>query len=126
MQVQLDNGSIVEGFVDTGPLSAQSNGVTGVSGDLAPIGKWLGLPYGKAERWKRIDSSPSWTGVRKCLEYGPIPMQPLGVPLENVWDTAPGYHLRTHIPQSEDCLSCNVYKPANIAENVALPVFVFI
>jgi carboxylesterase type B len=134
MQVQLDTGCSVQGFIDTAPLSAVSTAVTGqnLNGDKAPVAKWLGVPYATpAERWKRISSPAVWEGVRECYEFGPIPMQPSpGPPLEAVWDTAPGYHLREHIPQSEHCSSANVFKPARVAAATggqqALPVFVFI
>lgn len=124
-EVTLYDGSMVEGFIDTCHLSAVSPGVTNRQGNRTPVCKWLGIPYATAGRWERPRKT-SWEGSKSCLEFGPIPMQPTNVPLEAVWDNAPGYHLRTHVGQSEDCLTANIFRPASVGRDARLPVFVFI
>lgn len=122
--VRLKHGPQVRGFLDTAALSAISPAITGQIGTAEAVAKWLGIPYGKPDRWSRIKADVFWKGIRDCFEFGHIPMQPTNIPLEEVWNRAPGYHTRDHLQQHEDCLSVNVFRPAIVYEK--LPVFVFI
>jgi len=66
-----------------------------------------GLPYaadaGGDNRWRAPGTAPSWSGDRDASAFGPICTQRVGV-------SSPA--LRTR-PQSEDCLSLNIWKPAD-------------
>lgn len=133
LTITLSNNSLVKGFLDTYPLLDKSAATSppppppAATNSLAPVLKFLGIPYASPARWSRITEDASWEGVRECFEFGPIPYQPTGViPLEQVWFDAPGFHPRTHIKQDEDCLSVNVFRPSEIPEGTKLPVYVFI
>jgi len=66
-------------------------------------------------RWRAPQSAPNWSGVRDAGKFGPICMQaprPKGMAYER-------------LPESEDCLSLNVWSP-NTAPGTKLPVMVWI
>ena len=92
---------------------------------------WLGLPYAQppvnALRWMPPVAPARWQGVRNAQSFGPACAQagrfyspaPNGVPY--------GLGVRDSIGQpvgSEDCLTLNLWRPAN--ESTGLPVIVFI
>lgn len=66
-----------------------------------------GLPYaadaGGPNRWRAPQPAPSWQGERDASAFGPICTQRVGV-------SSPALRAR---PQSEDCLSLNVWKPVD-------------
>ncbi len=78
-----------------------------------------GIPFAATPigplRWKAPQPAPSWTGVRKTIEFGPRCMQ------GNVFDDMV---FRDHGP-SEDCLYLNVWTPVEARES-KLPVMVWI
>src|SRR5581483_4835954 len=78
-----------------------------------------GIPYAAAPigeaRWKAPSSLPRWNGVRSATEFGPACIQPK-VPAASI------YHA-PDMPSSEDCLSLNIWAPAD-AKNA--PVFFWI
>ena len=66
-----------------------------------------GLPYaadaGGPNRWRAPQAAPTWQGERDASTFGPICTQRVGV-------SSPALRAR---PQSEDCLSLNIWKPAD-------------
>ena len=79
-----------------------------------------GIPYAKppvgALRWKAPVPLPKWAGAKAATAFGPACIQPES--------TAPNiYSPRAPIPMSEDCLTLNIWAPAN-ARNA--PVFFWI
>jgi para-nitrobenzyl esterase len=80
---------------------------------------YKGIPYAAPPigplRWKAPQPAPSWTGVRKAVEYGPRCMQ--GRVFEDMV-------FQDHGP-SEDCLYLNLWMPAARVER-RLPVMVWI
>jgi para-nitrobenzyl esterase len=95
------------------------------AGDLAGatvrgIESFKGVPFAAppigALRWRAPQPASAWDGVRDATHYAAACMQggdawPLGTPAE---------------PQSEDCLTLNVWRPAGIAADAHLPVMVWI
>ena len=78
-----------------------------------------GIPYALppvgAARWKPPASMPRWDGVKQATDFGPICFQPQSA--------TPGIYSWTPAPMSEDCLTLNVWAPANAHK---APVFFWI
>jgi para-nitrobenzyl esterase len=97
-----------------------ANGV--VEGVVSPDGKvrtFKGIPYAAppvgALRWKAPQPAPSWTGVRKSVDYAPRAMQGRIYDDMVFHDNGP----------SEDCLYLNLWMPESPAP-AKLPVMVWI
>ena len=97
-----------------------ANGV--LEGVVSPDGKvrtFKGIPYAAPPvgplRWKAPQPAPSWTGVRRAVDYPPRCMQ--GRIFDDMVFNDEG--------PSEDCLYLNIWMPANPPEP-RLPVMVWI
>jgi para-nitrobenzyl esterase len=79
-----------------------------------------GIPYAKPPvgnlRWRATQPLPRWTGERDASQFGPACIYPQGGP-------ASVYSPAKPLPSSEDCLTLNVWAPAD-AKNA--PVLVWI
>jgi para-nitrobenzyl esterase len=78
-----------------------------------------GIPYAKppvgAARWQPPAELPRWDGVRPAFDFGPQCVQPaIG---------AKTIYARDPVPMAEDCLTLNVYAPADARK---APVFFWI
>ena len=122
---------VLQGFTTTAPVTAHSSPshptVLGAdSASLSPVHKWLGIPFGTAERFAPptpFVAQPG-AGVRECFEFGPTPLQPLGA-MEPFWLKKEGWLDRDFVGDGENCLSLNVYAPAMASEELtSLPVMV--
>jgi para-nitrobenzyl esterase len=67
-------------------------------------------------RWRAPQAAPSWTEMRDATRFGPICPQAA---------QEPGSFLQETHPQSEDCLTLNVWSP-NLSPGTKLPVMVWI
>lgn len=78
-----------------------------------------GIPYAEPpvglRRWAAPVAKAKWTGVRDASKFGPACFQPEGK-LNNIYANEP-------YPMSEDCLSLNIWAPANARR---APVFFWI
>lgn len=78
-----------------------------------------GIPFAMppvgAARWKAPAPMPRWDGVRKAIEFGPECLQPK-ITVTTIYSRDPA-------PMSEDCLTLNIWAPAD-AKNA--PVFLWI
>ncbi|WWD22225.1 hypothetical protein CI109_106716 [Kwoniella shandongensis] len=119
--VKLSGESLAKGFEDVRPLSGHTEPIA----NRAAVHIWLGVPYGKPERWEVIRSTPEWDGVRECTSFSARPVA--GVePLETLWDDMDGFDPRSYITVDEDTsLTVNVFKPASASLTAKLPVLVF-
>jgi para-nitrobenzyl esterase len=97
------------------------NGV--LEGVISPDDKvrtFKGIPYAAPPvgplRWKAPQPAPSWTGVRRAVDYGPRAMQGRIFDDMVFHDDGP----------SEDCLYLNLWMPENHPEAKLLPVMVWI
>lgn len=76
--------------------------------------EYLGITYAKAERWLAPVPASASDKVYEAFNYGPCCLQNNKLkfsPLKN-------------FPQSEDCLTLNVIRPAKLPKNKKLPVLV--
>lgn len=85
---------------------------------------WLGIPFAEpptgARRWSPpVEPAACWTGVREATQWAPACPQ---IPQQQgqMFDPDAG------VVGQEDCLTLNVWRPANAAADAALPVMVFI
>src|SRR5205085_1094399 len=72
-------------------------------------------------RWKEPQPAASWQGVKKCLAFGPSPMQAKPAPF-SMWSEE---FLIPEKPISEDCLYLNVWTGAK-SNKEKRPVLVWI
>jgi para-nitrobenzyl esterase len=106
--------SVAEFAQKTAVVSAPAGPITGRSS--GEIVRYLGIPYAQPPvgdlRWRAPQPLPPWREVFDAQAFGPAPRQialPGGPP----------------IPQSEDCLTINVWRPAQPSGG-PLPVMVWI
>ena len=96
---------------------------------------FTGIPYAKPPvgelRWKAPQDPEPWGGVRTCVQFQAMAMQPRSSEIYNSLSQIVGYHdfevsLHDNFRDavSEDALYLNLWKPAENAEK--LPVLVFI
>ncbi|MBH1937293.1 carboxylesterase/lipase family protein [Streptomyces sp. AV19] len=80
-----------------------------------PVTAFRGIPYARADRFAAPQPVKPWTGIRDALEPGPTAPQ-LTSPLAHVMGDFT-------VPQSEDCLSLNIWAPPGTGRR---PVLVFL
>ncbi len=107
------------------PAFAQEPVVNAPSGSVqgtldGSIREFKGIPYAVPPtggmRWRPPAPMQPWKGVRKAVDFGPACVQPQGKSQSVYSPAAP-------LPVSEDCLTLNIWAPAN-AKNA--PVFFWI
>lgn len=103
---------------------------------------FLGIPFAEStagdKRWTAPVPKQPWTKTRAALQYGPICPQQISSPPTQLKAT-PHYnklhslkikefikHVKKEVGYREDCLSINVWTPADAAPDADLPVMVFI
>jgi para-nitrobenzyl esterase len=100
-------------------VRTESGVVEGLPASGSTIRTFRGIPFAAPPvgdlRWKPPQPAPSWSGVRKAVEFGPRCMQGAIYKDMVFRDSGP----------SEDCLYLNVWTPANSAQ-AHLPVMVWI
>jgi para-nitrobenzyl esterase len=79
------------------------------------VARFLGIPFARAGRLAPPQPPEPWPGVRDALEVGPIAPQDGGAQFQ-----------RADHPQSEDCLSLNVWAPVPLDPGARRPVMVWI
>jgi para-nitrobenzyl esterase len=77
----------------------------------AGICGFLGIPYGKAQRFLPPEPATAWSGVRDALAFGPRAPQPTTDP-GMLPPSMKGWARFATEPVSEDCLVLNVWTPA--------------
>src|SRR5438270_7315487 len=99
--------------------------ISGIINKEGDIHIYKGIPFAAppvgALRWKAPQPVQPWSGVKKCVTFGPSPMQNKPVPF-SMWTEE---FLIPKEPISEDCLYLNVWTGAKTA-NEKRPVLVWI
>lgn len=94
--------------------------IRGTVSDPPSVAVYRGVPFAATtageNRWRPPQPVVPWEGTRDCVEFGPNCPQP-PYPKESIYYREPE-------PQSEDCLSLNVWTAAR--ENERRPVMVWI
>jgi para-nitrobenzyl esterase len=102
VQVSTANG-VLEGVISADGMVRTFKGIPYAAPPVGPL------------RWKPPQPAPSWTGVRKAIDYGPRPMQGRIFSDMVFRDNGP----------SEDCLYLNIWMPEHRSPG-KLPVMVWI
>ena len=85
--------------------------------DDGQVRSWLGIPYGRADRFGAPQSPDRWPEPKPCLQYGAQAVQNMAETMKQAKLEAPEF--------SEDCLHLNVWAPAGAASSPR-PVLVWI
>ncbi|THD34609.1 MAG: carboxylesterase family protein [Sphingomonas sp.] len=105
---------------DPGPVVAAPSGSVKGTTD-GGVRMFKGIPYAQPPvgglRWRPPVALPKWLGVRTASDFGSACVQPQSKTPTSVYSPA------SPMPVSEDCLTLNIWTPAN-AKNA--PVFVWI
>jgi para-nitrobenzyl esterase len=100
-----------------GPVRIETGLVTGAVGRDASIAVFKGIPYAAPPvgplRWRPPTAPIAWNGVRNANKFGPACPQP-------------GGEMARGLPQSEDCLSLNIWTSAAPESSEKRPVYVWI
>lgn len=91
------------------PVQIDTGAVRGAWRENAAVRAYLGIPFAAAPvgdlRWRPPQPAASWTGVREAIEPGPQ------CPQAAVARNSVSYEVYGERPQSEDCLTLNVWAP---------------
>ncbi|MGD0865615.1 MAG: carboxylesterase family protein [Rhizomicrobium sp.] len=88
-----------------------------VSPSNANVDEYFGIPYASQKRWMPPAKAAALTSPFDAEDYATVDACPQSSPV------VVGSHT---LPQSEDCLSLNVFVPASATPTSKLPVYVFI
>ena len=104
----------------------ESGWVKGLPAADPRITGYKGIPYAAppvgALRWRAPQPCPPWEGDFPAFAFSPIPMQaPISADPKNLYDRE--WHVDRDIPMGEDCLTLNVWAPADGRKD--MPVFVW-
>ncbi|GAB3930433.1 carboxylesterase/lipase family protein [Larkinella terrae] len=106
-------------------VKTESGRVEGMANKTGDIRIFKGIPFAAPPvgnlRWKAPQPVSAWSGVKKCVAFGPSPMQAKPAPFM-YWSSE---FLIPEQPISEDCLYLNVWTGARSAAEKR-PVFVYI
>ena len=101
----------------------------GLVGKDPRITVFRGVPYAKPPvgelRWRAPQPAENWEGVKKCYEYGDMPMMRIHPGLGDDFYTKELHPTAADYGMSEDCLYLNIFTPAKTADE-NLPVFCYI
>jgi para-nitrobenzyl esterase len=107
------------GAAASGP-TVNINGVI-VDGVYSPqnstVAEFFGIPYATAARWQPPANHAALTSPFNATDYATVDVCPQSAPVVIAGHT---------LPQSEDCLSLNVFVPTSATPTSKLPVYLFI
>ncbi len=107
-------------------VKTENGWVRGLPAADPRITSYKGIPYAAPpvgeNRWRAPQPCADWEGELEAYAFGPIPMQaPIRGNPDDLYDRE--WHVDTEIPMSEDCLTLNIWAPADGRKD--MPVFVW-
>ena len=105
-------------------VTTDTGAVRGYPGRNQKVSVFKGIPFARAERWRRPVPVPRWEGVLDASHFTTVCPQRVFQP-EGGTELAAAEFYAVDYPQGEDCLVANVWTPA-VAPDEGLPVAVYI
>ena len=107
-------------------VKTENGWVRGLPAADPRITSYKGIPYAAPPvgdlRWRAPQPCPDWNGEFFASAFSPIPMQaPISADPKNLYDRE--WHVDREIPMGEDCLTLNIWAPAD--GRTGMPVFVW-
>ena len=107
-------------------VRTENGWIRGLPASDPRITSYKGVPYAAPpvgeNRWRAPQPCESWEGVREAYAFSPIPMQaPVRGDPGSLYDRE--WHVDADIPMSEDCLTLNIWAPADGRQG--MPVLVW-
>ena len=107
-------------------VKTENGWVKGLPAADPRITSYKGIPFAAQpvgeNRWRAPQPCPDWDGELEAYAFSPIPMQaPISADPKNLYDRE--WHVDKEIPMGEDCLTLNIWAPADGRKN--MPVFVW-
>ena len=107
-------------------VQTENGWVRGLPAADPRITSYKGIPFAAQPvgdlRWRAPQPCPDWEGELHAYAFSPIPMQaPISANPDNLYDRE--WHVDREIPMGEDCLTLNIWAPADGRKN--MPVFVW-
>jgi para-nitrobenzyl esterase len=106
-------------------IQIESGLISGIKSEKSGVIVYKGIPFAAPPvgdlRWKKPQPANAWSGIRKCDNFGPSPMQTKPVPFA-VYTSE---FLIPAEPISEDCLYLNVWTKAKKGEKKPVLVWIY-
>ncbi len=107
-------------------VKTENGWVRGLPAADPRITSYKGIPYAApptgCNRWRAPQPCPDWEGVKEAYAFSPIPVQaPISADPRQLYDRE--WHVDREIPMGEDCLTLNIWAPADGRKD--MPVFVW-
>ena len=107
-------------------VKTENGWVKGLPAADPRITSYKGIPYAAPpigeNRWRAPQPCAPWEGELEAYAFSPIPLQaPISANPKNLYDRE--WHVDKEIPMGEDCLTLNIWAPADGRKN--MPVFVW-
>jgi para-nitrobenzyl esterase len=119
----LAGSAAAQGRLEGTPVAIDGGAIAGKWVANAAVKAWLGVPFAAPPlgdlRWKPPQPVAPWQGVRAATEFGPQCLQGKATPGSVYFEYSGG-----DLPMSEDCLSLNVWAPAE-ARNAPVMVWIY-
>ncbi|MBE5883796.1 MAG: carboxylesterase family protein [Lachnospiraceae bacterium] len=110
-------------------VNTKNGKLQGLVGKDPRITVFRGVPYAKPPvgelRWKAPQPAEDWDGIKKCYEYGDMPMMRIHPGTDDSFYKRELHPTSAEYGMSEDCLYLNIFSPAETVDD-NLPVFCYI
>ncbi|KAH9460402.1 hypothetical protein MJO28_017882 [Puccinia striiformis f. sp. tritici] len=123
IMVETAYGPVV-GFEDSGLPKTEST-VNQSQLPKAAIKKFLGVPYARAERWKRAQALKPWNEPLVCQEFGPSLPQIPQTPFDDFY-SPPLLARREPRDCEEKGFTVNIFSSADVKEGDKVPVLAWV